>query len=80
MKDCFLGWFLPIEQLSISFVNLKYNLVPQVSVIKFDWVLDINLMLQYSIEHDDKLRKSAPLFFDMCVPGLTEDYKMKVFY
>ena len=43
-------------------------------------MVDINLMLQYSIEHDEKLRKSAPLFFDMCVPGLTEDYKMKVFY
>jgi hypothetical protein len=37
-------------------------------------------MLQYSVEHDERLKEHAPLFFKMCVPGLSEEYKMEVFY
>ena len=37
-------------------------------------------MLAYSVEHDSKLRQCAPLFFQMCVPGLSEEYKLQVFY
>ena len=36
--------------------------------------------MQYSIEHDERLRKRAPLFFSICLPGLTDEYKMSVFY
>ena len=41
---------------------------------------DINLLLQYSIEHDERLKQCAPLFFKMCVPGLSEELRMEVFY
>ena len=31
-------------------------------------------------EHLRRLKKRAPCFFGICVPGLTEDYKMSVFF
>ena len=46
----------------------------------YNSVADINLMLAYSVEHDSKLRQCAPLFFQMCVPGLSEEHMLQVFY
>ena len=31
-------------------------------------------------EHAKRLDKRAPCFFSLCVPGLTEEFKMSVFY
>ena len=31
-------------------------------------------------EHSRRLKKRAPCFFSICVPGLTEEYKMSVFF
>jgi len=31
-------------------------------------------------EHSRRLKKRAPCFFSICVPGLTEEFKMSVFF
>lgn len=41
---------------------------------------DIIVLQTFLIEHDLRLKKRAPCFFNMCIPGLTESYKMSVFY
>jgi len=37
-------------------------------------------LLCYITEHDAKLKQSCPCFFDRCIPGISEDFKFKVFY
>lgn len=41
---------------------------------------DIIVLLTFLTEHSDRLKKRAPCFFNMCVPSLTENYKMSVFF
>lgn len=41
---------------------------------------DINLLVNFMTEHSKRLKKRAPCFFSMCMPGLTEDFKMSVFF
>ena len=31
-------------------------------------------------EHQKRLKKRAPCFFSICIPGLTEEFKMSVFF
>lgn len=31
-------------------------------------------------EHSRRLKKRAPCFFSICIPGLTEEFKMSVFF
>jgi len=38
------------------------------------------LLLNYVTEHDSRLKESTPCFFEKCLPGLTEEFKLKVFY
>lgn len=79
--DSILALYLLKEQ-SYQFLDnqsLYYHL-QVINYHTFSLFLDINLLLAYSIEHDERLKKYAPLFFKMCVPGLSEEYKMEVFY
>ena len=41
---------------------------------------DIIVLLTFLTEHETRLKKRAPCFFNMCVPSLTESYKMSVFF
>ena len=41
---------------------------------------DIIVLLTFLTEHAERLKKRAPCFFNMCVPSLTENYKMSVFF
>lgn len=41
---------------------------------------DINLLTNFMVEHSRRLKKRAPCFFSLCVPGLTEEFKMTVFF
>lgn len=41
---------------------------------------DINLLINFMTEHSKRLKKRAPCFFSICVPGLTEEFKMSVFF
>ena len=41
---------------------------------------DINVLLNFLAEHNSKLRRRAPCFFNVCVPGLSEGFKMSVFF
>lgn len=41
---------------------------------------DIIVLLTFLTEHAGRLKKRAPCFFNMCVPSLTENYKMSVFF
>lgn len=41
---------------------------------------DINNLLNFITEHDSRLRKRAPCFFSLCLPSITEEYKISVFY
>ena len=41
---------------------------------------DINCLIYYMTEHQSRLKKRAPCFANMCVPGLTEEFKMSVFF
>ena len=38
------------------------------------------MLLTFLTEHSRRLHKRAPCFFNMCIPGLTEQYKMSVFF
>ena len=41
---------------------------------------DINLLINFMTEHSRRLKKRAPCFFSICIPGLTEEFKMSVFF
>ena len=41
---------------------------------------DINLLVNFMTEHSKRLKKRAPCFFSICIPGMTEDFKMSVFF
>jgi hypothetical protein len=41
---------------------------------------DIAVVMTFLTEHEARLKKRAPCFFNMCVPSLTENYKMSVFF
>lgn len=41
---------------------------------------DIAVLMTFLTEHESRLKKRAPCFFNMCVPSLTEKYKMSVFF
>ena len=41
---------------------------------------DINLVLNFVKAHEVNLKKRVPCFVNMCLPGLTEDYKMSLFF
>ena len=41
---------------------------------------DVIVLLTFLTEHEKRLQKRAPCFFNMCVPSLTELYKMSVFF
>ena len=41
---------------------------------------DVNLVLNFVTAHSANLQKRAPCFVNMCLPGLTEDYKMSCFF
>ena len=41
---------------------------------------DINLLINFMTEHQRRLKKRAPCFFSICIPGLTEEFKMSVFF
>ena len=41
---------------------------------------DINLLVNFMTEHSRRLKKRAPCFFSICMPGLTEEFKMSVFF
>ena len=40
----------------------------------------MNLVLNFVTAHAANLQKRAPCFVNMCLPGLTEDYKMSCFF
>lgn len=42
--------------------------------------LDIAVLLNFVSEHDSRLVKRAPCFFSLCLPSITEEYKIQVFY
>ena len=31
-------------------------------------------------EHDNRLLKRAPCFFNLCIPSITEEYKLSIFF
>lgn len=41
---------------------------------------DIAVIMTFLTEHENRLKKRAPCFFNMCVPSLSENYKMSVFF
>ena len=41
---------------------------------------DVNLLVNFMTEHSKRLMKRAPCFFSVCIPGLTEEFKMSVFF
>ena len=41
---------------------------------------DVNLLINFMTEHSKRLKKRAPCFFSICIPGLTEEFKMSVFF
>ena len=41
---------------------------------------DIIVLQTFLIEHDLRLKKRAPCFFNMCIPGLSETQKKAVFF
>jgi hypothetical protein len=43
-------------------------------------VVDVNVVLNFVAAHEANLQRRAPCFVNMCMPGLTEDYKMSVFF
>lgn len=42
--------------------------------------LDINMLVNFMKEHDHRLLKRAPCFFNLCVPCITEEYKLSIFF
>jgi len=43
-------------------------------------LLDINMLVNFMKEHDHRLLKRAPCFFNLCVPCITEEYKLSIFF
>lgn len=41
---------------------------------------DINMLVNFMKEHDHRLLKRAPCFFNLCVPCITEEYKLSIFF
>jgi len=41
---------------------------------------DISMLVNFVKEHDNRLLKRAPCFFNLCVPSITEEYKISVFF
>jgi hypothetical protein len=41
---------------------------------------DIAVIMTFLTEHENRLKKRAPCFFNMCVPSMSENYKMSVFF
>ena len=41
---------------------------------------DINLLVNFTREHDHRLIKRAPCFFNLCIPSITTEYKLSVFF
>jgi hypothetical protein len=52
----------------------------QVSKIPFECSRDINILMNFMTEHDTRLKKRAPCFFSLCLPSITQEYKLSVFY
>lgn len=36
--------------------------------------------MNFMTEHDARLKKRAPCFFSLCLPSITQEYKLSVFY
>jgi hypothetical protein len=64
---------------SVLAIRLQSNL--EVSLIsKLIDHVDVNVVLNFVRAHESNLLKRAPCFVNMCMPGLTEDYKMSLFF
>lgn len=38
------------------------------------------MLMNFVREHDNRLLKRAPCFFNLCVPCISEEYKISVFF
>lgn len=38
------------------------------------------MLMNFVREHDNRLLKRAPCFFNLCVPSITEEYKISIFF
>jgi hypothetical protein len=38
------------------------------------------MLMNFVREHNNRLLKRAPCFFNLCVPSITEDYKISIFF
>lgn len=38
------------------------------------------MLMNFIKEHDNRLLKRAPCFFSLCIPSITEEYKLSIFF
>lgn len=41
---------------------------------------DINLLFNFMQINEERLKRESPVFESLCMPGLTEEYKLSVFF
>ena len=41
---------------------------------------DIQLLIGFVREHESRLKKRAPCFFSLCIPSISPNYKLQIFY